>query len=227
MEAIEALDREVIIERAEAVRGWLGTLELSGRASGALERELGGIIADDPGDYIDGQRPLAGLTIDDFISELHSPGAGAVGRVQRVGSGVITELRAAIAAVTVDAPPAAPAAPRQRRRRAPVPATLIDVDLPLAEAPEEVVAPAPPPEAPRRRGRPKGSPNKPRVAPSQEQAPPVMAAALPISKPAPRSEPAPAATDAALAQLLRLWPTLHPHARRAMVLYASTLIAEG
>ena len=37
---------------------------------------------------------------------------------------------------------------------------------------------------------------------------------------------APAAADPALGQLVRLWPTLHPQARRAVVLYASELLAE-
>ena len=35
------------------------------------------------------------------------------------------------------------------------------------------------------------------------------------------------AGDSALDQLVRLWPDLHPHARRAVVLYASDLLAEA
>jgi hypothetical protein len=208
MEVVEALDREVIVERAEALRIWLAGLGLSGRASGALERELQGITTNDPGNYIDGQRPLAGMTIEAMIGELHSPGAGAVGRVQGVGSAVITELRTAI--------PAEQAAPM--------------LDAPAAEAApagEGQTADPQASDAPRRRGRPKGSKNKPRspvAAPLAELVP--VAKAVPVAEVAPVTEAAPP-SDAALAQLMRLWPELHPHARRALVLYAGTLLAEG
>ncbi|NTU85181.1 MAG: hypothetical protein HGA45_38460 [Chloroflexales bacterium] len=33
--------------------------------------------------------------------------------------------------------------------------------------------------------------------------------------------------DPALDQLVQIWPSLHPHARRAIVIYASTLLAEA
>jgi hypothetical protein len=33
--------------------------------------------------------------------------------------------------------------------------------------------------------------------------------------------------DPMLSQIARLWPSLHPHARRALVMYASTLWAEA
>jgi hypothetical protein len=213
MEVVEALDREVIVERAEALRSQFAGLRLSGRASGALERELQGIITNDPGNYIDGQRPLAGLTLEALISELHSPAAGAVGRVQGVGSAVITELRAAMP--TEQAAQAAPT----------LEASAEDAAAPADEA--QAAAPEAS-EAPRRRGRPKGSKNKPR-SPVVEAAPVAEAAPAPVVAPVAEAEPAPVAApapDAALAQLMRLWPELHPHARRALVLYAGTLLAE-
>lgn len=221
MEVVEALDREVIVERAEVLRSQFAGLGLSGRASGALERELQGIITNDPGNYIDGQRPLAGVTLEALISELHSPGAGAVGRVQGVGSAVITELRAAMPTEQ-----AAPASPTLEVSEAF--AEEDEEDAPADEAPAAAEAG----EAPRRRGRPKGSKNKPR-SPVAEAAPVVDAPPAPVAAPVAEAAPTPvvapvaaAVPDAALAQLMRLWPELHPHARRALVLYAGTLLAE-
>lgn len=96
MSIAEDLDREIIIERAEEVRNWLGSLGLSSRSTGALEKELAGIIENDPGGYINGHRPLAGLTVADVLAELQRPNGGAVGQVRGVGDRVIAELRTAL-----------------------------------------------------------------------------------------------------------------------------------
>lgn len=280
MDVSEDLDREVIIERAEALRAWLAGFGFSGRTATALERELQGIIANDPGGYIHGQRPLAGYTVAEFVAALHSRNGGAVGQVKSVGDAVLKELRAAIppdaasvpepepepvapvpAAEVVAAPDAEPVveAPAQKRRgrpkgstsarkngaasagkngTAPAPETQAPA-APEAEAPAPVAeavaeAPAAPvaeavadAPAPKRRGRPKGSTSaRKSVAP-------------PTGKPAASSAPAPTAPvgaapaappaggDSALGQLVRLWPGLHPQARRAVVLYASELLAEA
>lgn len=234
MDADEGLDQALIIERADALRGWLDSLQLSGRTATALQRELSGIIANDPGGYINGQRPLAGVTIDGFIAELDRPGAGVVGAVRSVGDAAIKELRAAMEQL---APPtaaqtetSAPAKTRGRRKK--------QVAEPVtADAPAEPVAA----DAPkRRRGRP------PRQRPADEPAAPKPRPAR-ASPPQPDSvvadNPAPAAqelwsarvavypedprSDPALQQLIRIWPSLHPHARRAVLLYTSTLLVEA
>lgn len=88
-----------------------------------------------------------------------------------------------------------------------------------AVAAEPVVA-----EAPKRRGRPRRT-----EAPVQ----PV------VSSPATKAAPAPIAAvenkgalkvsvaDPVLAHVIQLWPSLHPQARRAVVIYASDLLAEA
>lgn len=274
MDANEAMDREVIVERAEAVRSWLGELGLSSRAMSALDRELMGIISNDPGGYINGRRPLAGLTVDDVIAELQQPNAGAVGKVRSVGDSIIAELRAAInlergalpaASNGAEEPEAAEAKPaRRRQRRAaqtseaapePVAAEAAPAAAEVAPAPAEPEAkparrgrprraaasatptseaaaePAPTPEAapaeaapaqsepeakPARRGRPR------RVRPVQTSEPAAAPAAAPEAAPAPAADSA----DPALERLMRLWPSLHAQGRRAVVLYASTLLFE-
>lgn len=336
MEGNEGLDREVIIERAEAVRFWLLGLNLSNRATGAIQRELGAIIANDPGEYINGQRPLAGLSVDGFIEELHSPNGGAVGRVQRVGASALNELRAAIPAATgVKRPQAKPAPtapepeapeleapeleapepeapeletpeletpepetpePETPELETPEPADIV-TEAAMAETPEPTDMPntesgAPEAQPARRRGRPKGSTNKKKAAlngvavpqpqsslagaqalaslpptdlsateepkrrrgrPRREDtrpavsatisatllevsAPPVNSSSAEASAPPKTHEPifagtpaapvAPERDDLMLKQLTRLWRSLHPHARRAVVMYASTLWAE-
>ena len=290
MDVNDALDRELIVERAEALRSWLAGLSLSIRILGPIERELAGILANDPGGYINGQRPLAGVTIEHFIAELHSRNAGVIGEVKRVGNTVIAELRAAIPADTEVSQAEVVAVPVPEVVAVPVPEVVV---APVALQPDDAVAQIEAPEAPRRRGRPKGSTKAARQAaalaqtvsaPSAEppvstavsvEAPPSAvvapeparrrgrpprikspeeAAAAP-TQPARRGRPArttpvrasgstpnratptvppqPAAptpsarpSDAALEQLIRLWPSLHPHARRAVVLYASDLLIE-
>jgi hypothetical protein len=257
MDAGEALDQELIAERAEALRAWLAALPLP-RPIGPLERELAAILANDPGGYIDGQRPLAGLTVERFVAELAAPGAGAVGRVRGIGPGDLDELREALGApagatpadappapptppaapfaptdaAPADAAPAAPAAPFAPTDAAPADAAPAAPTAPFAPTP-----PAPTPPTPRPRGRPRraDAPPAPEGAPAQAPAPrprgrPRRADAPPAPA-APETPPAPAPPaadeDSALRQLRQLWPALHPHARRAVVLYASTLLAEA
>lgn len=293
MEAVEALDREVIVERAEAVRVWLLGLGLSGRATGAIQRELGAIIDNDPGSYINGQRPLAGQTVADFIKELHSPNGGAVGRVKSVGDGVLKELRAAIPEKTKaprsrrKAPAqAAEAKPSRRRRSAPVetqqaadgtaPVTEVIAPVPETAAPQvsaeasQTEAPQAdaPPAAPRPRGRPKGSkkaaqngaetpeeapapaqalveapvevvadeqaaePKRRRGRPRRSETPSAISPTTSTVNSLPSSTDTQAAPkvgegDSALEELRQLWPSLHPHARRAVVLYVSDLLIEA
>ncbi|NTU86275.1 MAG: hypothetical protein HGA45_44265 [Chloroflexales bacterium] len=59
-------------------------------------------------------------------------------------------------------------------------------------------------------------------ATSRNNATPAPVAAPPASKAAPTISE----VDPALDQLLRLWSSLHPHARRAVVLYAGDLLVE-
>ena len=293
MDVNDALDRELIVERAEALRSWLAGLSLSTRILGPIERELAGILANDPGGYINGQRPLAGVTIEHFIAELHSRNAGVIGEVKRVGNTVIAELRAAIPADTEVSQAEVVAEPAPEPVAVPVPEVVAE-PAPVALQPEDAVAQTAEPEAPRRRGRPKGSTKAARQAAALTQTvsapsaePPVSAAvsaeappsatvapeparrrgrpprikspeeaAAAPAQPARRGRPArttpparasvstpngaaptvppqpiapaPSArpSDAALEQLIRLWPSLHPHARRAVVLYASDLLIE-
>jgi hypothetical protein len=238
MDVIEALDREVIVERAEEVRFWLLGLHLSSQATSAIQRELGAIIDNDPGTYINGQRPLAGLTVAEFIAELHRPNGGAVGRVKKVGYAALNELRARIpegtgldyaqpepepeyTAPELDAPevPALEAATPSRV----APAT----EAPQAEGTSEV--------QPARRGpgRPKGSTKTKQNDIAAFQA---TDTAIAVQPSAPELPPAPAEVritpvahdgdDPMLKQIARLWPALHPHARRAVVMYVSALWAE-
>ncbi|MEI6181066.1 MAG: hypothetical protein WCP31_09950 [Chloroflexales bacterium] len=277
MDVNDALDRELIVERAEALRSWLAGLSLSTRILGPIERELAGILANDPGGYINGQRPLAGVTIEQFIAELHSRNAGVIGEVKRVGNTVIAELRVAIPADTEVGQAEVVAVPAPE---------VVAVPAPVALQPDEAVAQTEEPAAPRRRGRPKGSTKAARQAAALAQTvsapsvePPVSTAvtaaeppsaevapeparrrgrpprvkspdeanatqparrgrlarttparangATPTVPPQPAA-PAPSArpSDSALEQLIRLWPSLHPHARRAVVLYASDLLIE-
>lgn len=193
-------DRDVTVERAEALQAWLAGFPLSGRAKGALQRELEAIIADGPS----GDHPLAGLTIAEFITTLHLPNGGDVGRVKSVGEGVLKELRAAIP-VDTRAPRKArkpakagdTAETRPRRRRASeepapngtAPTHGTEPVEETASAPEPVVAPevaaeAPQVEAlvvevvqveaqpaPRRRGRPKKAAQSSADAAQQAPAP--------------------------------------------------------
>jgi hypothetical protein len=276
MDVTDALDREVIIERAEAVRFWLLGFGLSNRATGAIQRELGAIIADDPGGYINGQRPLAGLTIADFINELHNPNGGAVGQVKSVGDAVLKELRAAIPADTSVASPApsavveppqaepeapqaaAPAEPRRRGRPkgstkaakngvAPPQASPVRSEelsaAPIGDMPQAVEPVAVEPvaaEAPRRRGRPRRSEaftpiqataratNGTKPAASPIQAAQAPAATRAVTAPVlARATATASEADPSFDQLIRLWPSLHPHARRAVVLYAGDLLVEA
>jgi hypothetical protein len=273
MSLTKAFDRETMIEHAEAVRFWLLGFELSRRTSGAIQRELGAIIAGETGTNRRGRHPLAGLTIADFIAELHSPYGGAVGRVKGISETALKELKTAIPAHT----------------KSPAPAITYDsaiVALPQATvAPPQAAISLPQPvdaTPPRPRGRPKGSskaqpkstsapagvtgsPRTPEAVPTstteiadtartqrrrersrRTAAPKVaqdaigtptrngttQAATGTTPTPAPKaqeSQPAMQTTpaDTALEQLKRLWPSLHPHARRALVLYTSTLVAEA
>lgn len=278
MDVTETMDREVIIERAEAVRFWLLSLPLSSRITSAIQRELGAIIADDPGEYTYGQRPLTGLNVAEFIVELHRPNGGAVGRVKRVSESVLNDIRAAIRATgrRYGQVPPTPTDAVPEVVDVPAPAAVPDVvDVPAPAAVPEVVddpAPATVPDVvdgpapadvvetsqtedvppPRRRpGRPKGSTKKARngTAPQVEQAatetpkprrgrprrqiaPPAIVTAT-ATKTVPETQsPLPVAptaceyNDPTLNQIIRLWPSLHPHARRAVVIYASMLWAE-
>lgn len=318
----EVRDHEVIVERAEALQSWLSGYSLSGRAKGALQRELEAIIADGAGS--NGDHPLAGLTITEFITALHLPNGGDVGRVKSVGEGVLKELRAAIPPDTKTPRKArkpakddGEAKPRRRRGKetpttngtAPtngttpveetaaskvVTAPQVVVEAPQAEAPQaeapEIEAPqaeasqADVPQeqvqpAPRHRGRPrKATQNGADVrqeapAPAQEltEAPvEAVAAQAVVSEPvvadtpkrrgrprrteapvqpaisssatngtkptATKAAPTPIAAvenkrapkvsevDPVLAHIIRLWPSLHPQARKAVVHYASTLL---
>ncbi|MEI6777033.1 MAG: hypothetical protein WCK70_09030 [Chloroflexales bacterium] len=269
MDVTETMDREVIVERAEAVRFWLLGLPLSSRVTSAIQRELGAIISDDPGEYTYGQRPLAGLNVADFIDELHRPNGGAVGRVKRVSDSVLNEIRAAIRAtskryVQVPSTPAG-AVPEVVEAPAPVGAMpeAVETPAPVSAVPEALEIPAsadvietspaedvPPPR--RRPGRPKGSTKKARngIAPPQVEqsateqpkprrgrprrqiAPPAVVTAaatniLPETlSPPPIAPTAYECNDPTLNQIIRLWPSLHPHARRAVVIYTSMLWAE-
>lgn len=257
MDVTATLDREVIIERAEAVRFWLLGFTLSNRATGAIQRELGAIIADDPGANRNGQRPLAGLTVADFVAELHSLNGGAIGRVKSVGDAVLRELRAAIPADIKLAPvtpepktpppavsvpqamiaPAAPEAPPAPKRRGRPKGSTRAARL-AAEAPQRAPAAAPPgaAEPKRRPGRPPRAkapaPNllalrTPAAGSNPGAASPLRAAPPPVATPAPTvAAPPVSEADPALHQLVGLWPSLHPHARRAILLYTSTLLAE-
>jgi hypothetical protein len=226
MDVIEAMDREVIVERAEAVRFWLLGFPLLSRATSAIQRELGAIIDNDPGTYINGQRPLAGLSIADFIAELHSPNGGAVGRVKSVGQAALNELRVRIPAATSERGPQAPPEP--------------EYTPPEPEYTPPALTAAPPPaegagaQPRRRRGRPKGSTKAARrsaaIAPAASgDVPAAVIAPEPADAPPAEDYTAPAAQrgdDLMLSQIIRLWPSLHPHARRAVVMYASTLWVE-
>lgn len=245
MDMTEAMDREVVVERAETVRLWLLGLNLSGRAADPLQRELGAIIDDDPGGYINGQRPLAGMSVADFIAELDRPGGGVVGRVKRINEAVLQELRTAIARAPrrppTPAPPthqlpqavtpadAVPAAAPRRGPGRPKGSTKAALAAAAAAAAEANPAPAPPKRGP---GRPRRTVAPPAEAPPAEAPPTSEHLPEPISP-----TPPPAATNSApstpqrddpmLRQLLSLWPRLHPHARRALLTYASGLWTEA
>lgn len=271
MNVTETLDHETLVERAEAVRFWLLGFSLSNRATGAIQRELGAIIADDPGAN---GRQLAGMTVADFVSELHSPNGGAVGRVKSVGEAVLNELRTAIPADSQAAAPAKPAdevpwaeyelpleesAPRRRGRpkgsgkaaeklpqEASAPAQELTEVSAVAAAAAEPQAAEPQAAEPKRRGRPrrtvasepiaaepvaaeaaapKRRPGRPRrdVAPINGTQPATTKAAQAVVA---ENKAAPSAADLVFDQLIQLWPSLHPHARRAVVLYASDLLVE-
>ena len=214
MDVNEALDREVIVERAEALRIWLEGLSLSPRAKSALDRELSGIIANDPGGYINGARPLAGMSNEAFIAELQRPNGGAVGKVRGVDDGIIGELRAALIpaedgyangpasadepAVVAPRPartrarnasrpaPAEPAvAAEAPRRRGRARATPAAEEATFVEAPP--AEPAVTAEAPRRRGRPRAT-----AAAEEDETAPVTAE-TPRRRGRPRATPAPLA----------------------------------
>jgi len=273
MGVTETLDREAIIERAEEVRLWLLGFHLSNRATGAIQRELGAII-DNVGTAISEQRPLAGLTVAEFVAELHRPDGGAVGRVKSVGYTALNELRTKIPEGTVvesgqalnepeytvpdvdvaeaaepapvAGPPQADAEPQPVRRRGrpkgstkaarngaaahhagPTPAVVATLNLP-----EALVA-----EPKRRRGRPRREQAAPAVAPSVATVARANGGAISVAPVAPELPSTPAASpvapaahdgnDPMLHQIIRLWPTLHPHARRAVVMYASELWVEA
>lgn len=219
------------------------TFPPSPRPTSALHRELSGIITNDPGGYINGARPLAGVTVEEFIAELHKPSAGVVGQVRSVGDACIAELREKIplsdgreipdladlqddeakensvamsaeevaeepmseaeetnpALVVVDEAHASEEAPKRRRGR--------------PKKTETAEAPAEKPSAPRRQ-------RKPRAKPAPVEAPVAQAA----TAPEPKSNGAP--VDKNLEALRKLWPLLHPQAKRAVVLYASELMIE-
>jgi hypothetical protein len=288
MDITEALDREVIIERAEAVRFWLLGLHLSSRATGAIQRELGAIIDNDPGTYINGQRPLAGLTVADFIAELHHANGGAVGRVKSIGQAALNELRAKIpanAGTPQEEPEPDYTLPELDTSQAVAPNTEGSEAVPLVAAPIDATETSQAEAQPaRRRGRPKGSKKTEQNGAAVFYAAPELAEASPEQPTAavadevlrepkrrrgrPRREarpesnvqivdtpglnddatlvegvqesvagavPSAAGEDQATAtntadqplnQLVRLWSGLHPHARRAVVMYVSTLWAE-
>jgi hypothetical protein len=230
----EDLDRELIVERAEAVRFWLLGLGLSSRATSAIQQELGGIIDNDPGGYINGARPLAGLTVDDFIAELHKPNAGLVSKVRGVGTGILADLRAKV-------PPTANGHPDLSALAEYDPdeglGELVSLpssveEVPVVEAVSEVELPfemIPP----KRRGRPKRTDAplnehprlkqkdlKEAVAPAKfEPAPELVATPVAPSTGTERYEPD-------FEHFLKLWASLHPQGRRAVVGYMSELIIE-
>ncbi|RRR65868.1 MAG: hypothetical protein EI684_21895 [Candidatus Viridilinea halotolerans] len=198
MTSSTTLERSMVVERAEAMRQWLCDLGLSKRALSALERELAHMIMHDADNYGNENSPLLGLTAEQFIEELHSPEGGAVGRVARVGQTTLAELRALLPAN--DTPSAE--------------------ESPAGSDTEEGAEPAV-----RRRGRPKGSKNRlrPVEASADNASQELPAPAEPeVAIPAPTTS-----ADPALRHLHKLWPDLHPHARRAVLLYASMLLAEG
>jgi hypothetical protein len=211
------------------------------------------IIDDGLARTLKGRRPLAGLTVAEFIAELHSPQSGAIGRVRGVNEASLKELRAAIpakarsprapltfapaggrpaadtrhprraapAAVTIVAashrPPAEQArAPEPEPARVEATAVAAPAHAPQPEAPQPEAPLAEPPAAPRRRGRPPGSK---RAAQRGVAEPPAARVA--------EAEPKASGDEAALDELMRRWPALHPQARRAIVLYASTLLVEA
>lgn len=281
MDVAEALDREVIIERAEELRFWLLGFGLSERATRAIQHELRAIIDNDPGGYINGRRPLAGLSSADFVAELYSTNGGAVGRVKNVGDLSLRELRAVIPPPGRGGKPR-PVATTEVAEPSTVPA--VAAALPVASpevraASEPLTLPAaatlpvvPPEAAPaleaaptrRRPGRPKGSTKAARAAAEAARAAQAPSGALGVTtvaleQPAPavprrRGRPRRSATvapgavtapalaapavlqlacdagegnDQTLSELKGLWPALHPHGRRAVMVYASLLLAEA
>lgn len=232
---IEDLDRELIVERAEAVRFWLLGLGLSSRATSAIQQELGGIIDNDPGGYINGARPLAGLTVEDFIAELHKPNAGLVGKVRGVGTGILAELRSKIPPIANSHPDLSALAEYDPDESlgAFVPPPLSVEEVPVVEAVSEV---EPPLEMipPKRRGRPKRTDvplNSPplrkrkalkEVVVSAEDEPVPILVATPVetNTGTERYEPD-------FEHFLKLWASLHPQGRRAVVGYMSELLIEA
>jgi hypothetical protein len=235
MDVNEALDQALIAERAEALREWLAGLPLSEYAAEALERELAGILANDPGGYINGQRPLAGVTIDDFIADLERSNGGAVARVRNLGAEALAELRAVVLGTPEPpAPAAALAAAPLRSVQPPPPHPVVSIPLPTAD--DGGLA-----------GEVSSTPDKPgfddpafddstvdgSVSLDTALAPAIPAARsaevpdAPLLAGAATQSATPPAEDAALQQLLRLWPSLHPQARRAIVLYTSNLLLES
>lgn len=226
MAVIEGLELELAIERAEELRFWLLSLPLSSKATSAIQRELRAII-DDEGGPGGKARSLAGLTIAEFVAELHSPNGGAVGRVKQMNDLALRELRMVIRPARVGSPsrgaeqPVAPVAPVAEPAVEPTVEPVVEQlaepepsPEPLAPVAEEQSAALVPPAA-RVRGRP-------RRRSRGEQAPSGQGSGTTASV-----EPAPGAdSDLTLEQLYGVWPSLHPHARRAVVLYASTLLAE-
>jgi hypothetical protein len=91
----------------------------------------------------------------------------------------------------------------------------------------------------RRRGRPKGSTKAPKriVVPLEAFMANNSGSTASIAETAQKVAPMPAETqvmpavcesdDSMLSQIVRLWPSLHPHARRAVVMYASALWIEA
>lgn len=235
MDSNEALDRELIVERAEALRAWLRDLSLSELTAEALERELLGILANDPGGYINGQRPLAGLTIADFVADLRRPGGGAVARVRNLGAEALAELRAAL---DDDAPPPRMAPPLLASDSAPIPPpaerTRYNPSSNGRLVESAGSSDALPPDAGERAEHEALSAGA--GAPADEDVPAALEPQLgePEQPQASAALPPPAVPtglaavdDAALRQLLQLWPALHPQARRAVVLYTSTLLVES
>ncbi len=199
-------------------------IDVPSTVTGAIQRELSAIIDNDPGGYINGARPLAGVTVEDFIEELHTPNAGAVGRVRGVSRFVVSELQAKI-------PP---------RKNSP---TLPNLDDLLDYNPDEddlleKVAVAEPVSTVESELQASEQPKQRRDRPRKSDAPPATkkrkprAAVKLVVPPAPEIAVVAGPTfdgvpaDRNLESIVRLWPSLHPQAKRAVILYASELIVE-
>lgn len=216
-----AVEQEAAREAARSLGAWLESRSLSKRALGPLQAELRRITNPEADTRPDEVHPLLGMTPPRFVNELYQEHGGAIGLVRRVGDALIDELRAAIPQDGVDLPEVASTRGGRRRR---------------GEAAAEV-APAAPRRRPRREVAAETAqeqlPLPPALAPDATESlprldlPPLLSTISAHTDVAvPAQAPVPVNDDMAWLQLGRLWPTLHPQARRAVILFAAALSVE-